>query len=520
MNAMSRLLAKDRVTTSVGVVLSLLAFQRVVSFARGIIFARALGTELYGIFTLSLFIIPIMVIVASLGVPSAFGRFVPRYEQKGAVRWFLKKTYTLTLALAIPVAAVIVLAPGTFSNLIYGEPTHTRVVTLAALCVPLMLVFRNVSSTFLGLRLFRASAVFEFFQILFYGLIGTAFILYFRSPTSGLFAYALSFLLVLALFVPTLIRYLRQLEPHYRALEEEGFYRRLLHFSIWFMVTPILAQIFHYVGRLAIQRLMTSSDQGIYSATAAIAGLLSAVGLAVNNVIYPHLSATWEAGNREEALHRLDLAIRVTSTLLLVLGLVAVLAGDFIIDLLLGEDYAPGAAVLPYQVVFYLLTVSVWLFGVFPSLIEKTYVATIGFLVALPANVVLNLTLIPRLGIIGAAVATMLSYLVMWLMVVGICRRLGLRLGARTLLVSLAPFVLLLPRFWAAAAVLVFTLVSLLTGFVFAPDEKKLATTEAMRYVRMLRSSRGAPPEPPEGPEGEGPQDLPPEAPQRPDDPQ
>jgi PST family polysaccharide transporter len=350
---MSRLLARDRVTTSVGVVLSLLVVQRIVSFARGIIFARVLGTEQYGIYTLSFFIVPIMVIVASLGIPSAFGRFIPRYEQKGAVRWFLRKTYTLTIALGIAVAAVIVLAPGFFSNLLYGDPSYTRIVTLAGFSIPLMLVFRNVSSTYLGLRLFRASSVFEFAQIAIYAVLGTALVLLFRSATSAIFTYAVSFVLGLTLFIPMLATYIVRKEPYFRALDEKDFYRRLLRFSIWFMVTPILAQVFHYVDRLCIQRLMTSS------ATVAIAQMISAVGLAVNNVIYPHLSAIWERGRREVALRHLDLAIRVTAVVLLILGLVVVLLGNFLIALLLGEDYAEGARVLPYLVVFYLVTISV-----------------------------------------------------------------------------------------------------------------------------------------------------------------
>ncbi len=499
---MSRLLAKDRVTTSVGVVLSLLLIQRIVSFARGIIFARVLGTEQYGIYTLSFFLIPIVVIVASLGIPSAFGRFIPRYEQAGTVRHFLRKTYTLTIALAIAAAAAIALAPGFFSNLLYGDPSHTKVITLAAFSIPLMLVFRNVASTYLGLRLFRASSVLEFLQVAVYAALGTALVLLFRSATSALFAYSVSFVLGLVLFVPVLASLVAKKEPFFRALDEQNFYRQMLRFSIWFMLTPILAQVFHYVDRLSIQRLMTSSDQGIYSATVAIAQMISAVGLAVNNVIYPHLSATWEMNRREEALRHLDLAIRVTALVLLVLGLIVVLLGDYIIGLLLGDAYAEGARVLPYLVVFYLLTISVWLFGVFPSLIEKTYVATIGLVIALPVNVALNLALIPGHGIVGAAVATMLSYLVMWVIVVAVCRALGMRVSARTLILSLAPFALLLPAFWSAPVVLVVAALALATPFIFTAGEKALARDEVLRFLRRVRGGPGGPPEAPQGPAG------------------
>lgn len=502
---MSRLLARDRVTTSVAVVLTLLIIQRAASAARGIVFARVMGTEQYGIYSLSFFLIPIVVIAASFGIPSAFGRLIPRYEHRGAVRWFLRKTYTVTITLGIVAAAAIMLAPGLFSNLLYGDPAHTKVITLAAVCVPLMLVFRNVSSTFLGLRLFRASSVFEFIQVAIYAVIGTVLVIILRSATSGIFSYAISFLLVIALFVPVLARYLGQREPLYRAVAEEGFYRQTLRLCVWLMVIPILGQVFHYVDRLSIQRLMLSSDQGIYSATVAIAQMLSAVGLAVNNVIYPHLSTTWEQGKREEALRNLDLAIRTTAVGLLILGLILVLAGDFVIGLLLGEAYTPGGKVLPYLVVFYLLSMSLWLFGVFSTLVEKTYVNAVGLVFALPVNVTLNLMLIPRMGILGAAVATMLSYFVMWLIVVAICRRLGFRARAKTLIISVAPFTLLLPAFWSGLAVSILAILSLATPLIFTADERALAAGEVLRFVRKARDK-----EPPHAPPPTGGPHVPP----------
>ena len=66
------ILSKDRMVTSVGLVLVLMLIDRAVSFARGIVFARVLGTTEYGIYTLGIFLVPILAAVASLGVPSAF----------------------------------------------------------------------------------------------------------------------------------------------------------------------------------------------------------------------------------------------------------------------------------------------------------------------------------------------------------------------------------------------------------------------------------------------------------------
>ena len=447
------LLRKDRIAASIGLVFSLLMAQKAVSFARGVLFARLLGTEQYGIYTLGYFFILIAVSIAGLGITASFGRYAPRYENRGALRWFFRKAYALNVSLAVAVGLVVFLLPSVFSRLIYSDPAHTVVIMAAALAIPSMVVVKNLAATFAGLRLFRASSVLEFGQVAVYALFGGLLVAIYRSAPVGLLAYGVSMLVWIPLFAPLLAGYLRRQEPVYRQPDEPGFYKRLLRFTIWFTITPILGQIFNYVDRLSLQRLMSASDQGIYSAAINLSAIISAIGLAVNSVIYPQLSTTWEGGNRGRALENLDLSIRVTAVGLLVIGLVLVLLARPLILLLLGEDYIAGTQVLPWLVVFYLLTISLWLFGVYPSLVERTYVSAVGLVCALPVNVILNIVLIPRLGIIGAAVATVASYMVMWFIIVRICAAFGMPVGKRTVVVSLLPFLLLLPHLLAFAAV-------------------------------------------------------------------
>jgi O-antigen/teichoic acid export membrane protein len=469
-------------------VLGLLLAQKIVAFVRGVVFARLLGASEYGVYTLGFFLILIMVAVTSLGIPSAFGRYAPRYQTRKGLRWFFRKAYILNIIFSFVAGAVVFIFPSFFSTLIYGDPSHTRVMMIVALCVPGFVILTNVMHSFSGLKLFRASSVSQFCQVAFFAVVGTILVLAYASASSALFALALSILVTLVLFIPLLIRYLKGEEPEYNRLDEPGFYRRLLRFTIWFTVTPILIQIFHYVDRLTLQRMLTSSDQGVYSAAVNLSATISAVGLAVNNVIFPHLSAAWEAGKKEQALLSLDLAVKFTAIPLTVIGLLLILLGRPIILLLLGEAYVAGADVLPYLVVFYLLTISVWLFGVYASLVEKTYVSTIGLVTALPVNVVLNLVLIPRMGIVGAGLATMLSYVLLWIVVVGICRAFGMPLRLRTVAASLFPFLLLLPPLLAACAVAGATYLCFRTEWIISRDERRRVFGEAGLLIGRLRN--------------------------------
>jgi O-antigen/teichoic acid export membrane protein len=480
-------LEHDRITTSVSLVLGLLLAQKVVAFIRGVVFARLLGTSEYGIYTLGFFLVLIMVAVTSLGIPSAFGRYAPRYQTRKGLRWFFRKAYSLNIVFSLAVGAVVFIFPDFLSRLIYGDPSHSRVMMIVAVCVPGLVILTNLMHSFSGLKLFRASSVTQFSQAAMFAVAGTILALGYASASSALFALALSIFVTLVLFAPLLTRYLKREEPEYNGLDEPGFYRRLLRFTIWFTVTPILIQIFHYVDRLSLQRLLTSSDQGIYSAAINLAATISAVGLAVNNVIFPHLSTAWEAGEKERAVSSLDIAIRFTAIALTVIGLVLILLGRPLILLLLGEAYAAGAQVLPYLVVFYLLTISVWLFGVYASLVEKTYISTIGLATALPVNVALNLALIPRMGIVGAAIATMLSYVLLWVVVISICSAFGMPLRPRTIVASLFPFLLVPPPLVAACGVVGATYLCFRTEWIVTRGERRRVFAEVGLFLGRLR---------------------------------
>ncbi|MFH1219787.1 MAG: oligosaccharide flippase family protein [Candidatus Eisenbacteria bacterium] len=472
---------------SIGLVLFLVFIDRVVSFARGIVFARLLGTTEYGIYTLGLFLVPLLGMIASLGVPSAFMRYAPRYAMRGGLRSYLRKTYVLTIALSVLLTAVVLVRPSFFSRLIYGNASHTDVIIVSAMGIPAFLLLRNLTSTFMGLKLFRAGRLAESGQVAIYAVAGIALVVVSRSAAMGILGFVISAFGAVVIFLPLLLRYARSVEPVPEAIVETAFYRRLLRFTVWFAVTPILAQIFQYVDRFSLQHLMNTSDQGIYSATVNLSESMSAVGLAICNVVYPHLSATWEMGQREKALKDLDGALRVTAIILLVIGLVLVVLGKWFITVVLGADYAPGARVLPFLVVFYLYTTLVWLFGVYPPLIEKTYVSAIAFSIAMPATIILNLLLIPRLGMVGAAVATMVSYFLMWCIVVALCHRFGLPVTKRTVVTCLLAFVLLMPPLLAVPIVGLIVYICIRKTWIISVEERDKVYGEARRILVRAR---------------------------------
>lgn len=486
-------MSKDRIGTSVILVFVLLFVERVFAFARGIVFARFLGTTEYGIYTLGLFIVPLMATVSSLGVLIAFGRYGTRYEASGQLHWFLRKTYILTVAAAALAAAAVIAFSAQVSGLIYGEASHRDIIVVAALSIPALLMIKNLSSTFMGLKLFRAGRLVESAQVGVYAAVGVVLVVISPTATTGAIAYVLAAFASVAIFSPLLLRYTRSVEPVPKSGEESRFYRNLLGITIWYAVIPVLAQVFHFVDRFSLEHLMSTSDQGTYSAVIGLCETLSAIGLAVTSVTYPHVCATWERGDRDKAKKDLDLSVRILGLILLVAGIILVIFGKWFILLLLGREYLPGAVVIPYLAVFYLVTMQISLIAIYPPLIEKNYIVAIAYLFGLPSAVALNLLLIPILGMVGAALATLLAYVVIWAVVVGICWRFGLLLTRRTLLVCLSCVVLLLPWYVAVPAVGLVLYACAFQTWILSAKEREKAYGEIGRILvraKLLLSAR------------------------------
>ena len=439
------LLSRDRIASSVSIVLIFLIVGRVIVSVRGILFARLLGPDQYGIYTLAMFLVMLITTIATLGTQPAFPRYTSRYETAGQLRWFIKRIYLLTLTASLLLSVLLLVKPSFFSDLLYGRHFGGTIVIVAAISIPASLLQKNLSATFMALKFFRAGALQDLGQIVLFAAIGIPLVLVLHTAMGVLLGFTVATYLSIVLFLILILRYLRRAEPTYEAGDSEGFYRRLIKFSIWFLLTPLLSQVFLFMDRFWLQHLKGTYDQGVYSAVGALSEGVSAVGLAINNVIFPYISATWESGQRDRALANLDVSLRVTGVIFLIVATLLVLFGGWIIVVLFGDKYAQGTQVLPFLVVFHTCTQLVWLIGVYPTLIEKTYISTIGFVIAIPVNFRLNQVLIPRLGMIGAALATMLSYVLLWLAVSVMCRGFRLRFSKKTLAVFFAVFLPLLP---------------------------------------------------------------------------
>jgi O-antigen/teichoic acid export membrane protein len=155
-----------------------------------------------------------------------------------------------------------------------------------------------------------------------------------------------------------------------------------------------------------------------------------------------------------------------------------------IISLLYGAEYLQGLPVIPILLVFWILNVIVWITGVYPLLIEKTFLPLLSIIPGLTINVALNYTLIPSYGIKGAASATMISYVFILSSVLYHNKREKMKIHTNTIITCMTPVVLLFSNYLLITALVVLVFVTIKSEYFLNKGEKALIVDRMGKFFR------------------------------------
>ena len=371
---------------------------RVLSVATGILLARTVGAEGKGLYTVAM-TLPIMVAaIGQLGMGQALiyylrQRVLSREQILG----------TLILADAVLGTGLFVLAiwgaPELSTNLFRGlDPT---LIWVAALFIPVRLVVSQLKALLRGLGRMRAFSVVSTFQ----GAAALGAVLLMWAGGDLEIARILSAQLAIEL---CLVGVCALLACRGMALPRPGLgtLRRLLGFGLRSHVVYILVLLEKRFDILLVNAFLDPARVGIYTVAVGLAQLVSLMSNSMGLVLYPRIAG---ASSKEvrEFLPRISRLTLLTSALLAA-ALLAV--GQFVIWILYGGEFADAYAPLV------LLLPGVIMLGL--SLVCETYlrgtgrpgISSVVAALSFATNLMLNLVLIPRYGIAGAAFASSVSY--------------------------------------------------------------------------------------------------------------
>jgi len=378
-------------------------------FVASIILARVLGPEGKGIYALIVLIPALMLRLGSLGIEAANVYFT------GSKRYGIKDIVSNSLLSSILLSSILVsLFFGVFhldifQNFLDSNQINPFYLWLIVLTVPLTLFSRFLISIFLGAEKITIYNKVNIFNSTFQLILITVFLVILKQ---GVFGAVISYVLGIigcALVVIILITKLTKITFYLnqRLLKDSTKYGLKAYFGN-------LTQFLNYrLDMLLVATFLTPASVGLYSISVGIAERLWMLPGTIATVLFPRISSLKD----KDANNLTPRITRHTFLIIFVLALILALIARPLIKILFGSVFLPS--VMPLMI---LLPGIIALGGCKILTADlagrgKPQFGTYASFVSLAVNIPLNLWLIPKWGISGAAFASSVAYITATLMV-------------------------------------------------------------------------------------------------------
>ena len=184
-------------------------------------------------------------------------------------------------------------------------------------------------------------------------------------------------------------------------------------FLIYFGIDALVRWVTESSDRYLVTYFLGLNSVGIYSAACSFGSLIQLLVSPLQIILFPELSKLYDEGKINEVETYMSHSLRyfLLAAVPAVFGLSA-LAKPLLI-IFTTKDFLSGWFVIPIIAFSGLLAGIVQIFVNTLLIVKKTKVPTYINFAAAVLNVLINLLLIPSVGIVGAALSTLLSYFFM-----------------------------------------------------------------------------------------------------------
>jgi O-antigen/teichoic acid export membrane protein len=387
-----------------------LAVQLLVNFGTRVVLARLLGQIDYGAVSLGVALMLTVSIVSLVGTDNGVGRYLPRYDtpsKRGAV---VQAGLELTLPIAIILSVGAAVLSPFLAKYVFSDPSVSPVLRVFSLSVPFLVVLKYFIGTVRGMKRTLPRIYMESF-----GIPILRFVFVVAALVAGFSVFGVSVAYVSAYVVVALVAlvFLVRRTPLRQAERDRGIRREMFTFSAPLMVVATINMFFSNIDTLLIGYFSSVGDVGVYNVVYPLASLLTTALTAFGFLFMPAVSEHDVENDVNEIRQAYQALSKWIVFLTLPAFLIFVTFPERVIGLTFGSSYTQGGLALVVLAVGFLMHAMGGPTGNILTALGRTRFIMKANLSVLLLNIILNLVLIPRYSIVGAATATMVGYALM-----------------------------------------------------------------------------------------------------------
>ncbi|NUC70864.1 flippase [Haloterrigena sp. SYSU A558-1] len=390
-------------------------FDYAISFIGKILIADHLGKVDYGFVSVGIVLVSTVNTVALLGLSNGVSRYLPRYSDKEMHERIISSGFFLIITSSLTISALLFMFSEPIAIQIIQNRDATLVIRVFTVIAPFAVVRSYFYGTVQGLEKTVPKVIVEnvLDPVLRITLIGGA-VAFSLNQIGGIAAYSIPYVVTGILGLWYLVRRtpLSLKLPTKGVSGRGGMYRELLTFSVPLAVSGAMSMVLSDIDTYFLTFYSNVGSVGVYHVIYPIATILTSFLEAFAFLTIPLISRHHSKDDFRGMRHLYKTVVKWTVALSLPTFLVFVLEPSTVISSTFGAEYAEGGTALA------VLSVGFFIHGFAgPSLAALTSMGhnrlvMYDTIIVAAVNVVLNFFLVPKYGLLGAAVATMLSYFV------------------------------------------------------------------------------------------------------------
>lgn len=367
------------------------------------ILTKALGANDYGIFVQVSVTISLVMSFGILGLPYTMVRFLAASKDKEQISDDISSSIILITITSIIISILIFIFAELIGQSFFGS--YIDIVRIVSLIVPLECLnwtLLNVFRIFQEVKKYSLITLFKTY---------TELIVIFLIRENGIFWIVFSLLIIRFIFLIILFLIIRTeivfVIPRFKGTREH------LRFSLPTIPGTMAAWMTNMSDRYFISFFLGSVFVGYYTPGYILGGLISTILLPINFVLINVLAKYYEEGKLDIVRNIFHFSLKYSLILAIPATFGISLLSKPILAIMSTSDIAEhGYLITPFSAFSMLIFGIGGILNYSLYLTKRTDIFMINLVIVGLVNLCLNYLLITRIGIIGAAISTLMAYLV------------------------------------------------------------------------------------------------------------
>lgn len=304
------------------------------------IIVRLLGTELYGVYTLSITIPTMLVSLVNFGINEGMIKYLSSFSAEGKKEQ-ITKLVSHSILFNTCVGILFFLACFVFSNTLatyaIARPQYADYLRFASFLILLQVTFNSASAVFIGLNTMEYSAFTSVIAAIIKTVVASTLVIAGLSVTGAItgvvtswLAAALVGMLIIAI---KFYRPLRKQSIHIRFSENT---KMLLKYGLPLYVSTIVVTLNTQVQNLILPFFTSDTEIGAYRAAANFTVLITVITTSISSALFPAFS---RISAKSEGLQKIyTLAVKYTCIVLLPIVLLLITFSHLAVSAVYGFD--------------------------------------------------------------------------------------------------------------------------------------------------------------------------------------